>query len=476
MAICNIFNKLTKESGNFMMFSQYIEDITRNYTEGENWRVIPSRFIALDINYNKFRAEDDINIELPKYIMDKFENACAYGRKNYYKYAETLNIGESYTSWNPEISKNLFWNSLFEKNFLTLQPYGKDYTIEEIKYWGDITMQSYDEHHGMGYGEIYCYIPTDGLRMNCTCRIFDNDGDGARFDDSNKNIYLEGYNTEEFAIKYSPNKYFYDLKYKMSFDTDDLPYYTSSDESYNINTIIVLYDVLKQVNNKWQKIYSYIPLGMYVSGIFDTDKQLTNTIKKFVTTSYGTGTSYGLRICTRFTVSPKGMILKETELTTDSDNYTAISQLMTNMSECLSKMLDISKNTNTLTQYYKDTLATIKNNRTNVPYVTNINGTDWWFVNGRAVSSVSTNNDGCCSSIPIDIVEKRIKNVMDNNTNNDFIPTPDCDCSAINYNDLRIEFGLEPDPNGPNTNPGECGCDIEVVGYNEVFDVLTGNN
>ena len=63
MAICNLFNNLDKTSGNFLMFSQYVEDITRNYTEGENWRIAPSKFIALDINYDNI----DINLDLNKY-------------------------------------------------------------------------------------------------------------------------------------------------------------------------------------------------------------------------------------------------------------------------------------------------------------------------------------------------------------------------------------------------------------------------
>ena len=36
MAICNLFSDLTNASGNFLMFSQYVEDITKSYAEGDN--------------------------------------------------------------------------------------------------------------------------------------------------------------------------------------------------------------------------------------------------------------------------------------------------------------------------------------------------------------------------------------------------------------------------------------------------------
>jgi hypothetical protein len=64
---------------------------------------------------------------------------------------------------------------------------------------------------------------------------------------------------------------------------------------------------------------------------------------------------------------------------------------MTAMSENLSRMTDIVKSSISETQGYKDLLSVIKNNRTNVPYIKQINGQDYWFVNGKLISTVSTN-------------------------------------------------------------------------------------
>lgn len=466
MAICNLFNKLDKPSGNFMLFSQYVEDITKNYTEGENWRIVPSRFVAMNINYKGIKTSlvspngEDLNISIPKYFQNCFENACAYGREHYSEYADNLASDARYQSWNAEISRNLFWNSMFDGKFLNLSDYGAVKVIDEVKYWSDIALQSYDEHQGMGYGEIYCYIPTDAGRMKCQCiPVSDIVGDdGRRADISNKNaVYLEGH-TDKFVENYI-QEYYYDRDFSMTFDDDTMEkLVNAADSYYDINTIVILYDILKLVNDKWEKVHSYIPMGMYIAGRFDDTGNLTNTVRKYVSTSHGTGTSYGLRLCTRFTVSSKGMILKESDLTMDSDNYTAVGQLMTSMSECLSKLLDISKNSNDTTQQFKETMAAIRNNRTNVPYVKDINGTDWWFVNGKAITPVSGDSEGGCMQLSEEVIQKRLDNLMDNDPENDFTYISDgkgCDCHVLSNKVLAEHLGIEYD--GPEYGGGSTG-------------------
>ena len=57
MGVCNLFNKLTSPSGNFLLFSQYVEDITRNYSDGDNWKVVPTKFVALNIDFDKVQYD-----------------------------------------------------------------------------------------------------------------------------------------------------------------------------------------------------------------------------------------------------------------------------------------------------------------------------------------------------------------------------------------------------------------------------------
>jgi hypothetical protein len=313
----------------------------------------------------------------------------------------------------------------------------------------------------MGYGEIYCYVPANSERMRCQCiPVTDNlETDGRRFDAGNTSIFLEGYK-DKYVQSYV-QKYYYDRDFTMTFDDDTLgKLINAADSYYNINTVVVLYDILKKVNDTWEKVYSCIPMGMYIAGKFDENNKLTNPIKKYVSTSYGTGTSYGLRICTRFTVSPKGMILKEHELTTDSDNYNMVGMLMTTMSECLTKMMDMSNNQNNTMQLFKETMTSIRNNRTNVPYVKDINGTDWWFVNGRAVVPVGGENagDGGCSQLSPEVIQKRIDNLKDNNPDNDFTYISDgngCDCHVLSNKVLAEALGVDYD--GPDYGGGSTG-------------------
>ena len=51
MAVCNIFTELNKPTGNFLMFSNYTEDICKYSVFDSNYRVVPSKFYALDADF-----------------------------------------------------------------------------------------------------------------------------------------------------------------------------------------------------------------------------------------------------------------------------------------------------------------------------------------------------------------------------------------------------------------------------------------
>ena len=479
MAVCNLFNTFRNPSGNFMMFSQYVEDITKNLTEGDvNYRVIPTKYVALNIDYSKvdpqlvFPNDDlDLNVCIPKYFQNVFENGCAYLRSK-----------EDF-DWSPEISKNLFWNCMFDAKFLHHYTDDKLEIVEEMMYVGDINMQSYNEHAGMGYGEIYCYIPTDAAKTNTF--VYDIIDDKVFYGNDDKN--LVGYKD-----KYTENyiqKYYYEKNYSFSFENDSKmsSAINKNYNKYDINTFVILYDVY--VNDVC--IHSDIPMGMYVTGMFEEDR-LTNIVNKYVTTSYGTGTSYGLRICTRFTASPNGSYVSE--IISDNTDYTSICQLMTGMNENLSKMLDISKSAIDTTQQYKDLLSILKNNRTNVPYIKKVNGKDCWFVNGKYVSTVTGNvDDNCCVELANETIEMRIANIEDGNKDNDFdyIKDPNgCDCfpwsnsalaEEIDKIDENFEYSYDgPDYGGGTTGgngiPGEeCSCKLKLAEDGSVAEYLNNN-
>ena len=473
MAVCNLFGNLTSASGNFMMFSQYVEDITRNYTNGNNWKVIPTGFVALNVDYKVLKSDNDfintvlskgnydLNAGIPKYFQNCFENACAYARAN-----------NPY--WSPEISKNLFWNYMFDGKFLSVTTYSEEYDnvkyVPEIVYYGDINMHAYNEHQGMGYGEIYCYIPTDAKRMHCSV-IKSNDRD---YDVSNSNTYLEGFvgnatkTIEDYVQAYPYNKDF-----TLYFDDDTISYIPDGkDTKYNINTIVVTYSVFHKINNSWEVLYTNIPLGMYFAGKFDSDGNITNGITKYVSTLYDTGTSYGLRICNRFSVTTNGNIIN-TDIITDDFGYSNMCQMMTSMNENLSRMLDISKSSVNTTQQYKDLLSMIKNNRTNVPYVKEINGVDYWFINGRYIAPVGSPAKSCCSEYSINTIEKRLDNLKDNDPTNDWTCIKDedgCDCDKVCVKDLAETLGLNPD--NYDEYDSCCCCDYEHFDNAEDTEII----
>ena len=402
MAVCNLFNELTSTSSNFLMFSQYVEDLTRNNSDGDNWKVIPSKFIALDIDYSNTNinipSTGDLNIDIPMYFQNYYENGCAYGKNN-----------KTEIDWTPDNAKNFFWNALINNNLISVEKYDETTSyIPEIVYYDDINMYSYNEHQGLGYSELYCYIPSNANKIRCQV-IKTNENVSAV---SNNMNYLEGFNDNDNFIIGDYNKtYYYNHDYIISAiddNTADLPSLNDI-TSYNINTIVVLYSIYVKQNNEWITLYSNIPMGIYFAGNFNNTK-LTNEITKHVTTSYNSGTSYGLRICTRFSATSNGKLIN-TDITTDNSDYANICQMMTGMNENLSRMLDVTKTINTTTQDYKDSLSVIKNNRTNIPYIKIVNGEEYWFINGRKVSPAKTT-----SFIPID--NKEISDYIDNYTFN----------------------------------------------------------
>ena len=239
MAVCNLFNNLTNTSGNFLMFSQYVEDLTRNNSNGDNYKVVPSKFIAFDIDYS---TVENPNYNIPRYFQNYFENGCAVGKT-------INNINNEDFKWNPEYTKNLFWYSMCENGFINIGeviPNGNDNSnenvgyIKEAVYCGDINMHSYNEHQGMGYSEIYCYIPSDAkkssIQLSKTIEI--------KQIISTDNNYLEGTN-----ITNNYNKaYCYTDVYKL--DYSNIKKY--SDSKYDINTIVVLYSIYVKENDNWK--------------------------------------------------------------------------------------------------------------------------------------------------------------------------------------------------------------------------------
>ena len=380
MAICNLFKKLSNNTGEFLLFSQYTEDLTKNNAQGYKYRVVPSRFIAADIDFKNFKyGKEDLNIDFPTYLQNYFENGCALCKNN-------PNI-----QWTPEVSANLFWNSMLQSGLINIVDSDTNDInkyVKEFRCIEEINIQSYDVMDGMGYSEIYCYIPNTAKSTLYSCSVKE-----LTSYISPTNGIVEGYKEEDYKEGMldwnilDDYKYFYEKNISFQFETESNYNYTVlNDEKFNINCIIVLYDIYSiDESGEIKTLYKNIPMGVYLPGSFDGDI-VKNVITKWVNNSdiYDSGTSYGIRICSRFSATSNYDSIKTTEVRSiDSDEYSSLCQVMGGISDNLDKMMSVVKDSVFESTNLKETFAIFKNSRTNVPYPIELYGQKYWYVNGR---------------------------------------------------------------------------------------------
>lgn len=370
MAVCNIFNNLIENTNNFLLFSQYTEDLGKMTTAPALYRVVPSKFLALNINTEN----------IAELLMKKYENGCAYIRSNY--------TPDIFSFVN--IAKNLLWNMLFSENILTTEV--QDDTpasyIPQIKYCGTIDIQSYEQDSGMGYSEIYCWIPNDAMETHYEC---------SKIGDSQEIIcndqWLSGFTAsdqEKTTIDLSIDNeiiYLPDRQYVMSFENEQSDQGLNSvvikSNYFEFNSILILYDI-EYINSDGiiGKLYTDIPLGLWIN-------ENSELIKKFVSNEdiYGQGTSYGLKILSRFTPTPNNDTIKNVDIKIENnENLADYSRVMSGFADINTQISSLLK---TLYDYYqtpKELLAIFKNSRVNVPYIKYINEIPYWFVNGRCLN------------------------------------------------------------------------------------------
>lgn len=368
MAICNVFKELTKSNGTFFTFSQYAEDLTKHQSNN-SYKVIPSKFICCDVDYSLFD-----NKTLPNLLQNNFENGCSFLR-------DILP-----NDWTPEISKILFWNEI-GSNLLLAN--GKN----SIVYCGDINIQSYSEQDNIGYNEIYCYIPNDAKKMSFSVTESE---EQPKYEQYNGE-YICGYDSNDldftglldiehvYQVRDASLKSLglkdYKYRYNDKYDIDLSSYTYTTDTSFKFNTVVVFYDI-----SNGDVKFKNIPLGVFVTGTIDEGK-MVGEITKYVSNGdiYYSGTSYGLRICNRFVVSPNGTELKNTTVINSEEDgdYPALAQVMSAMTDSQSKMDEVINSIHNYQDGIKEHLAQFKNSRVNIPYILYVNNIPYWFINGK---------------------------------------------------------------------------------------------
>lgn len=198
-------------------------------------------------------------------------------------------------------------------------------------YGEKIDIKSHNLHNGIGYTEIYCHIP--------------------------ENLIIE-----------EPEKFEKVVGNSITF-----------------NTIIVYYDVVDLQPENTEVRYSDIPMGIYFTGRI-VDGVMTNSVTKHNFTSDSTGSSYGLKICSRYVLG------QETQINFSSDvEYDNLSYVLSKMSETQESIQKAVETMVTNNEQYKSLLSIFKNSRTNVPYIKTVKVLEGdvlkeeshWFVNGK---------------------------------------------------------------------------------------------
>lgn len=386
MGKCNLLKPLSSNNGNFFMFSQYSEDLTIEYTQKDTARVVPSKFIALNLNTYGLN-----NTTIAEIFQNYYENHCCYWR------------GQG--DYNKSFSWELLLQTLESFNMISTQEIstqdGKYKTSSNIKYIGNINIYSNQEVDGMSYNEIYCYIPNDAKEQQW--KITDNTVPSKQSDEKIPD-YIQGFDADDLQDS-STDKYYngltlnpykstksnsiepinnFRLHYNHLLDFSESGKLGDVDsEQFEINTIIVLYDI----KNGDKSVYSNLPMGIYFTGKIDNGV-INNPITKYVSNaeSYDQGTSYGLRICTRYLSQVNIKTLQENikvDTTSDGIYPENVTVLLSKLNESQLLMSDALNKTVENAENLKNHYNLFKTSKTNVPYIQNINGEPYWFVNGK---------------------------------------------------------------------------------------------
>ena len=441
---CNIFKPLSSSTGDFLMFSQYTEDITKQESEKSTYRVVPSKFVALELDLNKLeqsevtpsivRSDTDVSMQwedgtkitglntiLPQIFQSYYENSLSYAR-DIIEAGDPDNIFKDEFGNDIEVSDELLWSCLRQFNLVHDVEFPKETqtrAFEEVKYIGDINIHSNRNIDTYNYSEIFCYIPTEADEYYYPIYAREE-----KYYPVTHGQNISGWNVESYPQSYplciknivsheTSTEGYYVGGYNIDWESQIVPYPRNVDEEghlkenveYNINAIIVFYDVLNNEPGEDPKyLHRYRPMGIYFTGQGETiDKRgenqevtgeeipvenvefrLANTFTKYVSNNdaFGQGSSFGLRIMSRYVPTPNSATYTM-EVTTESSDYETIAAAMGLIADAIVDINRSTKENRLMNQAFKDHLAMFKNNRTNVPYPRMVDGKYYWFVNGR---------------------------------------------------------------------------------------------
>jgi hypothetical protein len=444
---CNLLKPVDNLTGNIFLFSQYAQDLTKQYANPDSYRCVPSKYIALNLDFEHLtgvnQTQEDFDRLLGNVFQNYFENACTFLRTKY-KQSE-------YDNWNPEYTRTLLFQTLEKYQMIkttelrnseqdtgeridgtTSESYGAISGVSSnIQYIGDINIYSHNENEdGVGYNEIYCYIPNEAKCMDYQLlsvpretayeyhHYLEQPQQIMGYDIADPYLLYNGLSSLVYKSEMAP--YFVDRINNEScygvgvLDTENyvlvpacLTNQPDSDDherkeneqslsKFDVNAIVLLYDIVSKGTNGDILLYRNVPLGIYftgqrvLEGDVNSSTEMTNKIVKYVDSGqiYNQGTSYGLRVCTRFLNEPNSTRIVETSAN-GSNNVSEMAPVLEKMGETLMSVEDILDDKDKLYQMLKDHLAQFKDNKVNVPYVRQLGNKKYWFVNGKNTGAIA---------------------------------------------------------------------------------------
>ena len=385
--ICNIFNKIDKENGNFLLFSQYVEDLSKSVYDA-TYKIRPSKFICMNLDgvpqatarsYYTATGSDEYVENIPGFFQNIFEDGIT----------ALKNCGDVVT---PRLFSMNFINSLNTVTSNNLDKY--------IVYIGDVDSASWENGFAdiilsISSGSSPCTADEKESKPIATLKSLDN------VVGTNGSYYIQGWK-DATGLSISPitsDKVSVPSAWthQQEYADDQTPAYDefltittdNSTTQFTFNTIVIFYDILDPNDSP---IYKGIPMGIYFTGAGEsTGIGNEVTIYKSSKDAYGAGSGWSLRICTRFSSAPYGY-LKVEEISLDPNIIPeSISRVLGAAAETIQEVRKFADESIYNSQGFRDLTNLVKDGKMNVPYiraVTNyVNGqavtTNYWFVNGR---------------------------------------------------------------------------------------------
>ena len=377
---------MTNENGNFLLFSTYIKDLSK-YAVDSSHRIVPKHFVCLNLG-------DGILSKTYNVLDSYMEDTTALVQKTQYMpayFQNTLEEGAAVAySDNDSFSGN-FWYLMskicLENTYTNIN--------DKIVYVGDVDTTSWED----GYFDTILNI-SSGARAEAydfQAGVIPQGASGATpdnilsflamigsSDEYQQGEYIQGWTddatpisgnlkaTTQPYVSINSNSSIFNYLFKLK-DSNNVS------SSFTFDTIVILYNI---TDGDGAVIEEDIPMGIYFTGTVDNTKILNPvTIYTSDPGAYGVGTSWSLRIASKFYVDPAGTAHVE-DIELDSNAlYDNISAQLTAVADLLKTVQKSFTETNRVNIDLKNTLIQFFNTqKVNVPYI--VNG--WWFVNGTS--------------------------------------------------------------------------------------------